>query len=65
MDILDDFPKEERFLEKGQGRKLIKLMGRLSQGSLGLNEYYRELAEFWKENGFPEWYDEIIKRVRD
>jgi hypothetical protein len=40
-------------------------MGRLSQGSLGLNEYYRELAEFWKENGFPEWYDEIIKRVRD
>jgi len=65
MDILDEFPKEDRFLEKGQGRKLIKLMGRLSQGSLGLNEYYRELAEFWKENGFPEWYDEIIKRVRD
>lgn len=65
MDILDDFSKEDRFLEKGQGRKLIKLMGRLSQGSLGLNEYYRELAEFWKENGFPEWYDEIIKRVRD
>ena len=65
MDILDDFRKEEKFLEKGQGRKLIKLMGRLSQGSLGLNEYYRELAEFWKENGFPEWYDEIIKRVRD
>ena len=64
MDILDDFPKEERFLEKGQGRKLIKLMGRLSQGSLGLNEYYRELAEFWKENGFPELYDEIIKRVK-
>ena len=65
MDILDDFSKEDRFLEKGQGRKLIKLMGRLSQGSLGLNEYYRELAEFWKENGFPEWYDEIIKRVKD
>ena len=65
MDILDDFPKEEKFLEKGQGRKLIKLMGRLSQGSLGLNEYYRELAEFWKENGVPEWYDAIIKRVRD
>tara|TARA_R110002020_G_scaffold28130_5_gene89913 strand:+ start:1924 stop:2121 length:198 start_codon:yes stop_codon:yes gene_type:complete len=65
VDILDDFSKEDRFLEKGQGRKLIKLMGRLSQGSLGLNEYYRELAEFWKENGFPEWYDEIIKRVRD
>ena len=65
MDILDEFPKEQRELTKEQADEITNIMRDLQNKFISLNVYWENLGDFWKKHGFPEWYDEIIKRVRD
>ena len=65
MDILDDFPKEEKMMKDEKATELYKLMRRLQTGAIDLNNYYRRLAVFWEGEGFPEWADEAKAKIKD
>tara|TARA_R100001082_G_C4278894_1_gene123024 strand:+ start:274 stop:471 length:198 start_codon:yes stop_codon:yes gene_type:complete len=65
VDILDDFPKEEKFMEDERATELYELMRKVQAGAIDLKNYYRRLAVFWEEEGFPEWANEAKAKIRD
>tara|TARA_R100001129_G_scaffold185610_1_gene174352 strand:- start:2526 stop:2723 length:198 start_codon:yes stop_codon:yes gene_type:complete len=65
MDILDDFPKEAQTMESKRATELYELMKSLQANMITLNNYYRRLAVFWEEEGFPEWANEAKAKIRD
>jgi len=65
MDILDDFPEEEKMMKDEKATELYKLMRKAQTGTLDLKNYYRRLAVFWEGEGFPEWADEAKAKIRD
>ena len=54
MDILDDFPKEQRDLTKEQADEITQIMRDLQNKFISLNVYWENLGDFWKKHGFPE-----------
>jgi hypothetical protein len=64
MDILDDFPKEEQIMEEDQVREYLQIMKSLNSGVIRLDDYYRRLADFWEQQGFPEWAEEFNERAK-
>jgi|TARA_Y100000592_G_scaffold100758_1_gene182576 hypothetical protein len=65
MDILDEFPKEDQFLGDEEATELRLIMKEVQLDRISLNTYYKRLAEFWRKQGFPEWAEEILERVKD
>jgi|8_EtaG_2_1085327.scaffolds.fasta_scaffold110329_2 dissimilatory sulfite reductase (desulfoviridin) alpha/beta subunit len=65
MDIMDDFSKEDQLLGEDQVVELRAIMRSLQRNMIDLNTYYKRLAEFWDRQGFPEWAEEIMERVKD
>jgi hypothetical protein len=60
MDILDEFPKEEQFMKDDQVKEYLQIIKSLNSGVISLNDYYRRLADFWEQQGFPEWAEELF-----
>ena len=65
MDILDEFPKEDQFLGDEEATELRLIMKEVQLDRISLNTYYKRLAEFCRKQGFPEWAEEILERVKD
>jgi|TARA_R100000353_G_scaffold128913_1_gene91525 hypothetical protein len=65
MDILDEFPKEEQFMKDDQVKEYLQIIKSLNSGVISLNDYYRRLADFWEQQGFPEWAEEFNGMVKD
>ena len=51
MDILDDFPKEQRDLTKEQADEITQIMRDLQNKFISLNVYWENLGDFWKKHG--------------
>ena len=64
MDILDDFPEQEKIMNDESSDELIKLMRLVKSGRISVNNYYKKLAEFWTKQGFPEWAEECYKKSK-
>ena len=64
MDILDDFPEQEKIMNDESSDELIKLMRLVKSGRISVNNYYKKLAEFWTKRGFPEWAEECYKKIK-
>ena len=62
---MDDFSKEDQLLGEDQVVELRAIMRSLQRNMIDLNTYYKRLAEFWDRQGFPEWAEEIMERVKD
>ena len=65
MDILDEFQSEEQFMKDDQVKEYLQIIKSLNSGVISLNDYYRRLADFWEQQGFPEWAEEFNEMVKD
>ena len=65
MDILDEFPKEQRELTKEQADEITNIMRDLQNKFISLNVYWENLGDFWKKHGFPEWAEEFYERAKN
>ena len=65
MDILDDFPKEEQIMEEDQVREYLQIMKSLNSGVIRLDDYYRRLAEFWRNVGEDSYAEEALQMMDD
>ena len=52
-------------MESKRATELYELMKSLQANMITLNNYYRRLAVFWEEEGFPEWANEAKAKIRD
>ena len=64
MDILDEFPKEQRELTKEQADEITKIMRDLQNKFISIDVYWENLGYFWKKHGFPEWAEEFYERAK-
>ena len=64
MDILDEFPKEQRELTKEQADEITNIMRDLQNKFISLNVYWENLGDFWKKHGLPEWAEEFYERAK-
>ena len=64
MDILDEFPKEQRELTKEQADEITKIMRDLQNKFISIDVYWENLGEVWNKNGFPEWAEEFYERAK-
>jgi len=65
MDIMDDFPKEEKIMESEKVEELMGLIRLLMKGALSADEYFQKLADFWNNHGFPEYAEETLLHIKD
>ena len=52
-------------MEDERATELYELMRKVQAGAIDLKNYYRRLAVFWEEEGFPEWANEAKAKIRD
>jgi len=64
MDILDEFPKEEKNMEEDKVKELLGLMRAVQRRSVSPQEYWEKLGNFWNDNGFPEWAEECYAKLK-
>ena len=58
MDILDEFPKERKRMEKDKVKGLLDLMRAVQNHTITLEVYWRKMGDLWNEYGFPERAEE-------
>ena len=64
MDIMDDFPKEEKIMESEKVEELMDLIRLLMKGVLSADEYFQKLADFWNKHEFPEYAEETLLHIK-
>lgn len=64
MDILDDFPIQEKNMEDDKVKELLDLIRDLQNKVIPKKVYWEKLGDFWTKHGFPEWSEECYERIK-
>jgi len=64
MDILDEFPVEEKIMEDDKVKELLDLMRAVQNKVISSQAYWEKLGDFWNKHGFPEWSEECYARIK-
>ena len=65
MDILDDFPVEEKPMEPELVSEFMVMIKDLKKKRITTKVYYVRLAKFWEKLGFPEFAEETLLYAQD
>lgn len=63
-DLVDDSSDGERYLTKEQSKEMLSIIDKCFSRILTGNDYFRELARFWKDNGYEEYSEDALTYIK-
>jgi len=54
----------ENYLTEPQSKEILSLISKCFKKTITGNDYFTELARFWKENGYEEFSEECLQKIK-